>query len=166
MWYGGGSLRSAQWAGANGMNFLTSNVVKAEGEAETWDFAGIQRTQIRAFREAHPDGDAARVSQGLVVIPTDSASAAQREKYAAYAAARSLRNGVPQGPGRLLFALDLVGSADQIAERLHAHEAFREVREVVFALPFSFAPEDYEQILSDIATKLGPALGWRPAERS
>ena len=29
MWYGGASLRSAQWAGENGMNFLTSNVVTA-----------------------------------------------------------------------------------------------------------------------------------------
>src|SRR5919205_722433 len=39
MWYGGGSLRSAEWAGGHGMNFLTSNVVKAE-RAE--DFAEIQ----------------------------------------------------------------------------------------------------------------------------
>jgi alkanesulfonate monooxygenase SsuD/methylene tetrahydromethanopterin reductase-like flavin-dependent oxidoreductase (luciferase family) len=159
MWYGGGSLRSAQWAGEHGMNFLTSNVVKAE-EAE--DFAEIQRSHIRTFRAAHPAGDAARVSQGLVVIPTDSASAAQREKYAAYAAARAPRTATPQGPVRMLFALDLVGPADRIAEQLYAHAAFREVREVVFALPFSFAHEDYLQILTDIAEKLGPALGWQP----
>jgi alkanesulfonate monooxygenase SsuD/methylene tetrahydromethanopterin reductase-like flavin-dependent oxidoreductase (luciferase family) len=30
MWYGGASLRSAQWAGENGMNLLASSVVKAE----------------------------------------------------------------------------------------------------------------------------------------
>jgi hypothetical protein len=47
---------------------------------------------------------------------------------------------------------------------LHAHAAFRLVREVVFALPFSFAHDDYVQILTDIATKLGPALGWSPAD--
>ena len=35
-------------------------------------------------------------------------------------------------------------------------------REVAFALPFSFEPEDYVQILSDMAEKLGPALGWKP----
>ncbi|MDI9580277.1 MAG: hypothetical protein QM207_06190, partial [Thermobispora sp.] len=34
---------------------------------------------------------------------------------------------------------------------------------VAFALPFSFEYEDYEQILTDIATKLGPALGRRPS---
>ncbi|WP_307873214.1 LLM class flavin-dependent oxidoreductase [Paractinoplanes ovalisporus] len=66
MWYGGASLRSAQWAGEHGMNFLTSSVVKAE---ESEDFAEIQLSHIRTFREHHPAGDQARVSQGLVVIP-------------------------------------------------------------------------------------------------
>jgi hypothetical protein len=46
------------------------------------------------------------------------------------------------------------------AERLHAHAAFREVDEVAFALPFTFEEADYVQILTDMATKLGPALGW------
>ncbi len=62
-----------------------------------------------------------------------------------------------------MFARDLVGSAAQIAEQLYAHPGFRQVREAVFALPFSFAGEDYEQILTDIAGALGPALGWQPA---
>lgn len=159
LWYGGGSLRSARWAGENRMNFLTSSVVKAE---ESGDFAAIQLSHVRAFRAAHPDGDAARVSQGLVVVPTDGASAAQRERYEAYAQARLPRTASPQGPARLLFAPDLVGPAEQIAERLHAHAAFREVSEVAFALPFAFEPDDYVQILTDIATRLGPALGWAP----
>ncbi|QYX78286.1 LLM class flavin-dependent oxidoreductase [Streptomyces akebiae] len=182
MWYGGGSLRSARWAGENGMNFLTSSVVKAEGPVEgvaaepgtaepgtaaasgTVDFAEIQRSHIREFRAHHPDGERARVSQGLVVIPTDSANSEQRAKYEAYAAKRLPRTTAPQGPGRLLFAPDLVGTSAEIAERLRAHVAFREIDEVAFALPFTFAHEDYVQILTDIATRLGPALGWHPAD--
>jgi hypothetical protein len=133
-------------------------VVKAaEGEE---DFAGIQAAQVRAYQEANPAG---RVSQGLVVIPTDSASPAQRERYAAYVEARTPRTRTPQGPARLMFAEDLLGTSEQIAERLYAHAGFREVTEVVFALPFSFEAEDYEQILTDMATTLGPTLGWRPA---
>src|SRR3954453_7599210 len=85
LWYGGGSLRSAQWAGEHAMNFLTSNVVKAE---ESEDFADIQTSHVRRFREHHPDGQAARVSQGLVVVPTDGASAEQRVKYEQYAESR------------------------------------------------------------------------------
>ncbi|MER7406207.1 LLM class flavin-dependent oxidoreductase [Streptomyces sp. NPDC000070] len=162
MWYGGGSLRSARWAGEHGMNLLTSSVVKAEGPDGPHDFARIQLSHIRAFRAAHPDGDTARVSQGLVVIPTDSASPVQRARYEQYAAERTPRTATPQGPARLLFAPDLVGTSQEIAERLHAHAAFREVDEVAFALPFTFEHEDYVQILTDMATRLGPALGWRP----
>jgi alkanesulfonate monooxygenase SsuD/methylene tetrahydromethanopterin reductase-like flavin-dependent oxidoreductase (luciferase family) len=160
VWYGAASLGSARWAGEHGLNLLTSSVVKAE---ESEDFAEVQRSQVLAFRAAHPLGDRARVSQGLVVVPTDTASREQREKYEAYAAARLPRTTSPQGPGRLMFAPDLVGPAESIAERLHAHAAYREVEEVAFALPFSFAPPDYVQILTDIATRLGPALGWSPA---
>ncbi|MBB4698368.1 LLM class flavin-dependent oxidoreductase [Paractinoplanes abujensis] len=160
MWYGGASLRSAQWAGEHGMNFLTSSVVKAE-EAE--DFAEIQLSHVRTFRKHHPAGEQARVSQGLVVIPTDSASAGQKAKYSAYVEKRTPRTREPQGPARMLFSPDLLGSSAEIADRLQAHAAYREIDEVAFALPFSFEHADYVQILTDIATHLGPALGWRPA---
>ncbi len=160
LWYGASSLASARWAGRNGLNLLTSSVVKAEGDGP-WDFGELQRTQLREFRAAHPAGAAARASQGLVVIPTDGASRAQRERYAAYVAARTPRTREPQGPARLLFAPDLLGGSEEIAAALRAHPGYREVREVVFALPFGFAHEDYVQILTDTATRLGPALGWR-----
>ena len=165
LWYGGASLRSAAWAGQYGMNLLTSSVVKAEESelaGQSLDFARIQLAQIREFRAQHPDGAAARVSQGLVVIPTDSATPEQRAKYTAYAASRLPRTAEPQGPGRLLFAPDLVGTSAELAEQLHAHAAFREVEEVAFALPFTFEHEDYVQILTDMAAHLGPALGWQP----
>jgi alkanesulfonate monooxygenase SsuD/methylene tetrahydromethanopterin reductase-like flavin-dependent oxidoreductase (luciferase family) len=157
LWYGGASLRSAAWAGEHGMNLLTSSVVRAE---ESEDFAEIQRSHIRAFRSAHPTG---RVSQGLVVIPTDSASPSQRDRYEAYVAARTPRTASPQGPGRLLFARDLLGPSSEIAAALHSHAGFQEVSEVAFALPFTFDEPDYVQILTDIAGRLGPALGWKPA---
>jgi alkanesulfonate monooxygenase SsuD/methylene tetrahydromethanopterin reductase-like flavin-dependent oxidoreductase (luciferase family) len=162
LWYGGASVRSAQWAGEHGMNFLTSSVVKAE-EPLPQDFEQIQLAHIRAFRAHHPDGDRARVSQGLVVIPTDSASPAQVTRYREYAAKRLPRTLTPQGPARMMFAPDIVGSSAEIAERLNGHAAFREIDEVAFALPFTFEHDDYVQILTDMATRLGPALGWSPA---
>jgi alkanesulfonate monooxygenase SsuD/methylene tetrahydromethanopterin reductase-like flavin-dependent oxidoreductase (luciferase family) len=157
LWYGGASLASARWAGAQGLNFLTSSVVRAE---ESTDFAAIQLSHVQAFRDHHPTG---RISQGLVVIPTDGASADQRAKYQRYVESRTPRTASPQGPARMLFARDLIGTSGQIAEQLYAHAAFREIDEVAFALPFSFEHEDYVQLLTDIATKLGPALGWQPA---
>jgi alkanesulfonate monooxygenase SsuD/methylene tetrahydromethanopterin reductase-like flavin-dependent oxidoreductase (luciferase family) len=157
MWYGGATLRSARWAGEHQMNLLTSSVVRAE---ESTDLAEIQLSHVRAFRALHPAG---RVSQGLVVIPTDSATATQQAKYREYAAQRRPRTMTPQGPGRMLFAPDLVGPSAELAEQLYAHAAFREIDEVAFALPFTFEHDDYVQILTDMAGVLGPALGWQPS---
>jgi alkanesulfonate monooxygenase SsuD/methylene tetrahydromethanopterin reductase-like flavin-dependent oxidoreductase (luciferase family) len=167
LWYGAASRNSAVWAGANGFNLLSSSVIFPEADQQP-DFARIQQSQIRAFREAAetstPAHGSARVSQGLVVIPTDSASPGQREKYQRYVDERTPRTLAPQGPKGMLFASDLIGTSDEIAEQLYAHAGFQEVDEVAFALPFSFDQEDYVQILTDIAGKLGPALGWTPAE--
>jgi alkanesulfonate monooxygenase SsuD/methylene tetrahydromethanopterin reductase-like flavin-dependent oxidoreductase (luciferase family) len=166
LWYGAASRKSAIWAGANGFNLLSSSVIFPETDEEP-AFAQIQQSQIRAYREAAAaSGQShgpARVSQGLVVIPTDSASAQQREKYRRYVDERTPRTRSPQGPKGMLFAPDLMGTSDEIAEQLYAHAGFREVDEVAFALPFSFDHGDYIQILTDIATRLGPALGWAPA---
>jgi len=166
LWYGAGSLKSATWAGAHEFNLLSSSVIFPEpGEEPVFD--RVQRAQIRAYREAAAtagrSADQARASQGLVVIPTDSATSDQREKYRRYVDERTPRTSTPQGPRGMLFAPDLIGTSEEIAEQLHGHAGFQEVDEVAFALPFSFEPEDYVQILTDIATVLGPALGWSSA---
>jgi alkanesulfonate monooxygenase SsuD/methylene tetrahydromethanopterin reductase-like flavin-dependent oxidoreductase (luciferase family) len=109
VWYGGG-LTSAAWAGRQGINYLTSSVVSIDG-TDSRDFATIQAEHIDAFRANHPHPDTARVSHGLVAIPTDSASPAQIEKYRAYAASRFERTRSPQGPRGMLFSPDYVGTS-------------------------------------------------------
>ncbi|MBJ7287283.1 LLM class flavin-dependent oxidoreductase [Williamsia sp.] len=160
VWYGGG-LSSAIWAGQQQLNYLTSSVVTSEGSDST-DFATIQGEQIDAYLANHPDPARARVSQGLVVIPTDTATPDQIRRYQEYAESRFERTLTPQGPRKMLFAPDLVGPSDELAEKLSAHAGFQRASEVAFALPFSFEPADYIQIISDMATHLGPAIGWTP----
>jgi hypothetical protein len=65
----------------------------------------------------------------------------------------------------MLFSPDFVGTSDELAEALYAHAGFQRANEVAFALPFSFAEDDYLQIVTDLAEKLGPKLGWSPAAR-
>jgi len=100
-----------------------------------------------------------------VVIPTDSATTTQVATYTRYAQQRFERTLTPQGPRGILFSPDLVGTSDQLAQRLYEHAGFQRADEVVFALPFTFAEADYVQIISDMATALGPKLGWTPAAR-
>jgi alkanesulfonate monooxygenase SsuD/methylene tetrahydromethanopterin reductase-like flavin-dependent oxidoreductase (luciferase family) len=164
VWYGGGLL-SAEWAGIHGLNYLTANLVSIEG-TESRDFATIQAEHIDRFRSKHPNLESARVSQGLVVIPTDSASPEQIARYRAYAANRFERTVQPQGPRGMIIAPDYVGTSDELTDVLRAHSGFQRVDEVVFALPFSFHEADYIQIITDMATQLGPRLGWSPARTS
>lgn len=158
VWYGGASDRSVEWAARAGLNFLTSSVIMGDG-----GFDEIQARQIRAFRSLHPAGEAARVSQGLVVIPTDSATPEQIARYRAYKAGRDERVGQSFGPRGIRFAEDLLGTCEELAEQLLLRDAFRQVEEVAFALPFTLQPGDYQQIITDVAEKLGPLLGWSPA---
>jgi alkanesulfonate monooxygenase SsuD/methylene tetrahydromethanopterin reductase-like flavin-dependent oxidoreductase (luciferase family) len=162
VWYGGGLL-SAKWAGSHGLNYLTANLVSTDG-TESRDFATIQAEHIDMYRSNHPEPESSRVSQGLVVIPTDSASLEQIHRYGAYAAERFERTLRPQGPRGVVISPDYVGTSDELADVLYAHSAFRRVDEVAFALPFGFAEEDYIQIITDMATELGPRLGWQPAQ--
>jgi len=162
VWYGGG-LTSAVWAGEQGINYLTSSVVSIEG-TESRDFATIQGEQIDAFRAAHAQPEKARVSQGLVVIPTDSATDDQIRRYRDYAASRFERTKTPQGARGMLFSPDYVGPSDELADQLFAHAGFQRANEVAFALPFTFGADDYTQIINDLAGYLGPALGWKPSQ--
>jgi hypothetical protein len=141
---------------------MTSSVVSIEG-TESRDFATIQAENIDAYVAHHPDPDRARVSQGLVVIPTDSATRTQVDKYRAYAASRFERTKAPQGPRGMLFSPDYVGTSDELADALYAHAGFHRADEIAFALPFTFDEQDYVQIVTDMAEKLGPKLGWTPA---
>lgn len=68
----------------------------------------------------------------------------------------------PQGERRILFAPDLVGTAQEIIERLHADRAVAEVSELRLELPYEFDEHDYEQILRDVRTLIAPKLGWQP----
>ena len=163
VWYGGG-LSSAIWAGQHGINYLTSSVVGIDG-SESRDFATIQAEQIDAFRAHHTHPERARVSQGLVVIPTDSATDDQIRRYRDYAAGRFQRTKTPQGPRGMLFSPDYVGTSDELADALHGHAGFARADEVAFALPFTFDDEDYLQIVTDMAEQLAPKLGWAPAPR-
>ncbi|UXN69952.1 LLM class flavin-dependent oxidoreductase [Devosia neptuniae] len=156
LWYGGGSLKSARWAGENGFNLLTGNVISGE---DTDDFHTAQRNLIQAYRQAS-DGWPGRVAVGRVIVPTDSAPPARIARYEAYAAGRYERTLKPQGERRTLFPRDLVGSAEQIAGWLLDDPVLPLVDELRIELPYEFTLPEYEQILTDTITRIAPALGW------
>ncbi|WP_114943191.1 LLM class flavin-dependent oxidoreductase [Microvirga calopogonii] len=156
IWYGGGSQYSAEWAGRNGLNLLTGNVISGEG---TDDFFIAQSRLIETFRRA--SGGARRIALGRVIVPTDSAGRISRKRYAEYAASRYERTLSPQGERRTLFARDLVGTSDEILEQLFKDPILPHVSEFRLELPYEFGEDEYRQVLSDFVARIAPELGWR-----
>ncbi|MWJ83121.1 LLM class flavin-dependent oxidoreductase, partial [Clavibacter michiganensis subsp. michiganensis] len=58
---------------------------------------------------------------------------------------------------------DLVGPSDELAAALLAHPAVQAADELAIALPAGLPAGDLARILTDVAERLGPALGWAPA---
>ncbi|OBZ94635.1 oxidoreductase [Pararhizobium polonicum] len=155
IWYGGGSLRSAGWAGKNHFNLLIGNVTTGE---ETDDFFVAQSRQLEVYKAS--GGGGRRVALGRVIVPLDSADGHTRKRYLDYATGRHERTLTPQGERRTLFASDLVGSSEQILERLLADPILPHVSELRLELPYEFEDEEYRQIIHDFATLIAPRLGW------
>ncbi|MGW6796766.1 LLM class flavin-dependent oxidoreductase [Streptomyces chartreusis] len=159
IWYGGASLRSVRWAAENSLGLLTGNIVTGEG---TDDFTTAQLNLLTEYRRTRSGDRPARVALGRVIVPLDSADTSTRARYRAYAASRHERTLAPQGPKRTLFAPDVVGTAEQILERLTADPVIAQVSELRLELPYEFHREEYEQILYDVRHLVAPELGWRP----
>ncbi|MEK6424292.1 MAG: LLM class flavin-dependent oxidoreductase [Burkholderia gladioli] len=160
LWVGAGSLRSIDWAGRNGFNLLIGNITTGE---ETDDYRVAQIRQLDRFESNWSAERAPRVALGRVIVPTDGADAATRERYRAFAEGRHARTLQPHGERRTVFVPDLVGSADEILERLRADPVVSRVRELRLELPYDLPYENYRQILDDFITRIAPELGWRPA---
>lgn len=180
LWYGGGSLRSAEWAGAAGFNWLVSNISTSENGVT--DFSTAQRNQIDAYRAAREApanervateqtlagaataraASGGRVAVARVIVPTDGTSPDQRTKYEQYAQARTPRTLQVQGVNTLI-ARDVLGSEEEIVAYIQADPAFQAADDYLFELPFEFQLDDWKQILTQLATRIGPALGWKPA---
>ena len=160
LWYGGGSLRSAAWAGSHGFNLLIGNVTTGE---ETDAFFVAQARQLALYRSS--GGEGRRVALGRVIVPLDSADARTRKRYLDYAIGRTDRTLAPQGERRTLYAGDLVGTSQEILERLHADPILPHVHELRLELPYEFEDEDYRQIVHDFVTHIAPELGWSPADQ-
>lgn len=158
LWYGGGSLRSAAWAGQNGFHLLTGNIV--QGEATDLFFTAQQRI-VETFLDGWSGPGSPQIALGRVIVPTDGADAASRRRYADYAQSRTARTLGPQGPRRTLFAPDLVGSSDQILSQLRGDPVLPYATAFRLELPYDFELGEYEQILDDVLRLVAPELGWR-----
>lgn len=156
VWLGGGSLRSVRWAAEHGLKLLLGNV--GDGAAGG-TFEQAQRAHVDAYHAAFR-GERPAVAVERVLVPTYSATPAQRAHYTAYVAGRTERTAAPVrlGTRTVVFQRDLFGTAEQIAERLLTDPTFDGRTELRVALPYGFGDDEYRQILTDIRTRVLPLV--------
>ncbi|MFD2650473.1 LLM class flavin-dependent oxidoreductase [Brucella rhizosphaerae] len=159
LWYGGGSQNSAQWAGRAGFNLLTGNIVSGE---KTDDFLTSQRALIERFRQEWVHDREPRIALGRVILPTDSANSDARRRYTEFVAERDKRTGFAHGPRRTLFLPDIVGTTEEILEKLSIDPVLPLVKEFRLEMPYEFYAEDYAQILEDFARLIPASKGAKP----
>lgn len=158
VWLGGGSSRSVRWAAEHGLKLFLGNLAAADGDAA---FEEVQRARIDEYYAVFAGAGEPAVGVERVIVPTDSATSAQRQHYAAFAASREERTLAPTRG--LVFQKDLVGTTDEILDRLRADPAIDGRTQLRVAVPYAFHRDEYRQILSDIAGGVLPHLGWKPA---
>ncbi|MDR6099924.1 alkanesulfonate monooxygenase SsuD/methylene tetrahydromethanopterin reductase-like flavin-dependent oxidoreductase (luciferase family) [Agrobacterium larrymoorei] len=156
LWYGGGSLSSAKWAGEAGFNLLTGNIISGEG---TDDFHTAQAALIHRFRSSWSRTYPARVALGRVILPTDSAGPTTRRRYREFVEERNKRTGQAHGPRRTLFLADIVGTTDEILEILANDPVIPLVSELRLELPYEFRADDYRQIIQDFSRVFANSKG-------
>lgn len=161
LWYGGGSLRSAEWAGANRFNWLMSNISSTENGVREFDLA--QKQQVETYRQAQPDGYTGRVSVARVIVPTDGATDHRIARYRDYVEARTPRTKKVHGKNTII-AMDVLGSLDEIVEFITRDAAFQIGDDYLFELPFELGLDEWKHMLEQLATRIGPALGWKPGQ--
>ncbi|MER8383559.1 LLM class flavin-dependent oxidoreductase [Mesorhizobium sp. M1405] len=158
LWYGGGSLRSAEWAAKNGFNLLIGNVTTGE---KTDDFFEAQLNQLQLYCRNWNIAHRPRIGFGRVIVPFDSADRQTRERYRAYAASRHARTLQPNGERRTLFARDIIGTSEEILDQLADDPILPLVDEFRMELPYDFPEGDYRQVMHDFVHAIAPVLGWR-----
>lgn len=146
LWYGGGSQRSARWAGWAGFNLLSGNIVSGEG---TDDFLTAQVTLISRFRQEWLPEREPRVALGRVILPAER----QRGHPPAVCGLRRLPNGTdkirPWGAPYTFPARYHRDRRRDPREQLSRNPVLQLVSELRLELPYEFQAEDYGQMIED-----------------
>jgi alkanesulfonate monooxygenase SsuD/methylene tetrahydromethanopterin reductase-like flavin-dependent oxidoreductase (luciferase family) len=169
VWYGGGSVASAERVGRLGLRLLLSTILSGRVD----DYGAELARAITAYRAVHPGTTPRGVAVSHSVLPATSPELAR--VYAAYdeerrtqgpAASRPRGALAPvAGPPPVQFTMSPVhhGSPAAVVDALLADPSVPLSDELIAFLPPAFGLRENLRLLEDIATTVAPHLGWTPA---
>lgn len=157
IWWGAGSRATAEWAGAQGMNLMSSTLLTEDTGVP---FDQLQAEQIRLYREAWAAAGHAReprvsVSRSIFALVDDRDRA-----YFGAAGGGGDQVGILDGV-RARFGKTYAGEPDILAKELADDEAVAAADTLLLTVPNQLGVEYNAHLVESILTHVAPELGWR-----
>ncbi|MGX1748022.1 LLM class flavin-dependent oxidoreductase [Glutamicibacter protophormiae] len=155
IWWGAAGFETAEWAGREGMNLLSSTLL-LEDDGRPFHIA--QRDQIRRYLDSynasgHTTGGQTAVTRSAfpVITDTDDLYFGRRERGDSVGQIEGMR--ARSGP-------TYAGSLDELAELFTRDAAMSEADYLLFALPNQLGVEYNEHVMANI-TEVVKDIGWK-----
>ncbi|KAB1657901.1 LLM class flavin-dependent oxidoreductase [Pseudoclavibacter chungangensis] len=159
IWWGAGTRATAEWAGEQGVNLMSSTLVT---EATGASLGELQAEQIARYRAAYAKAGhsgAPRVSVSRSVFPVVSDE--DRILYQLRQGQEHDQVGVIDG-FRSTFGRTYVGEPDRLIEELRADEAVMSADTLMLTIPSQLGVSFCTRLLESFAKYVAPSLGWKP----
>lgn len=159
IWWGAGSRETAKWAGAAGVNLMSSTLLT---EVTGDSIADLQAEQIELFRTAwvqagHQGTPRVSVSRSIFPLVTDE----DRRYFGPRGEDSTDQVGVIDG-FRSTFGKTYAAEPDVLVDQLKADAAVQSADTLMLTIPSQLGVERNLHILETFAREVAPALGWEP----
>ena len=161
IWWGSGTRATAEWAGAQGMNLMSSTLLTEDTGVP---FDELQAEQIARYRQAWAEAGwerAPRVSVSRSILPIvsdeDRGLFGEREASDAEDQIGFLDGGLAR------FGKSYLGEPDRIAAELAKDAAVQAADTLLVTVPNQLGVDYNARLLATIAEHIAPAIGWARA---
>lgn len=159
IWWGAGSRDTAQWAGEQGVNLMSSTLLT---EANGNSFADLQAEQLEVFEDAFAKGNhgwTPRTSVSRSIFPIVSEE--DRMMFGLQGQGGD-QVGIIDGM-QSTFGRTYAAEPDKLIEQLKADAAVMKADTLMLTIPSQLGVEPNMRILRNFAEHVAPELGWEPA---
>ncbi len=159
IWWGAGSIQTAEWAAKHGMNLQSSTLVNKESNEP---FHIQQAKQLiaykKAFKEAgHNFKPRTLVTRSIQPITTDL----DRKLFAGSMWDEDSVGYLSYHQNPTIFGKTFAGEPDVIAKELAQDEAIKEADTLLITVPNTLGVEYNVHLLESIVKDVAPLVGWR-----
>jgi alkanesulfonate monooxygenase SsuD/methylene tetrahydromethanopterin reductase-like flavin-dependent oxidoreductase (luciferase family) len=157
IWWGAGTRKTAEWAGEQGMNLMSSTLLTEDTGVP---FHQLQAEQIERFRQAWADASHTReprvsVSRSIFPIVNDL----DRTYFGREANSQDQVGFLDGGTAR--FGKTYAAEPDQLVAQLAQDEAIAAADTLLLTIPNQLGVDYCAHVLDAVISQIAPELGWR-----